>query len=227
MAIQTTIQPFTLWRNLGFAVLCAVFAVWGWYDYEYKIPRLERDSAAYIAAKDTRASLEKAAEAAPLTEAQLKEMDQAKVVLADIKERYGSAVPATPASWDRTLQLVLYVIGCGVLGVPAFLWPVIRTSRNAYRMDDDGTLHTPTGTIRGEDIVDIDMSRWCSQTGDRRSTWTAKAVLKDGRRVLLDDHDHRNMHLIIGAIAHRLYPDQWTREAKRIDADAAKSQPAS
>lgn len=223
MAIQTTIQPFTLWRNLGFAMLCAVFAVWGWYDFEYKIPRLNADSDAYTSAKDTRASLEKAAETAPLTEAQLKEMDLAKAVLADIKERYGSAVPAKPAALDRPLQLVLYVIGCGVLGVPAFLWPVIRTSRNSYRMDDDGTLHTPTGTIRPEEIVDIDMSRWCSTTGDRRSTWTAKAVLRDGRQMLLDDHDHRNMHLIIGAIAHRLHPDQWTCEAKRVEADAPKA----
>jgi hypothetical protein len=221
MAIQTTIQPFTLWRNLGFAALCSVFAVWGWYDYEYKIPRLERDSSAYLAAKDTRASLEKAAEATPLTEAQLKQMDDAKAVLADIKNRYGSAVPAKPASYDRMMQLFLYVIGCGVLGVPGFLWPIIRTSRKAFRLDDDGTLHTPEGAIRKDQIVDIDMSRWCSPTGDRRSTWTAKAVLRDGRRVLLDDHDHRNMHLIIGAIANRLHPDQWTIEAKRVDGGSA------
>lgn len=222
MAIQTTIQPFTLWRNLGFAALCAIFAMWGWYDYEYKIPRLERDSSAYMAAKDTRAALEKAAETAPLNEAQLKQMDEAKAVLADIKERYGSAVPNKPAAYDRPMQLWLYVIGCGVLGVPSFLWPVIRTSRRAYRLDDDGTLHTPDGAIGAAQIVDIDMSRWCSATGDRRSTWTAKAVLQDGRRILLDDHDHRNMHLIIGAIANRLHPDQWTVEAKRIDSNASK-----
>jgi hypothetical protein len=80
------------------------------------------------------------------------------------------------------------------------------------------------------DIVDIDMSRWCSQTGDRRSTWTAKAVLKDGRTILLDDHDHKNMHLIIGSIAHRLHPDMWTLEAKRVGAqpaDDAANTPAS
>lgn len=222
MAIQTSIQPFTLWRNLGFAMLCAVFAVWGWYDYEYKIPRLEKDSAAYIAAKDTRAALEKSAETAPLNAEQLKQMEEAKVVLADIKERYGSGVPSKPAAYDRPMQLWLYVVGCGVLGVPAFLWPVIRTSRRSYRLDDDGTLHTPDERIDVHQIVDIDMSRWCSPSGDRRSTWTAKAVLQDGRKLLLDDHDHKNMHLIIGAIAHRLHPDQWTPEAKRIDPDAPK-----
>ena len=92
MAIQTSIQPFTLWRNLGFAMLCAVFAVWGWYDYEYKIPRLEKDSSAYIAAKDTRAALEKSAEAAPLNAEQLKQMEDAKVVLADVLDVDGRAV---------------------------------------------------------------------------------------------------------------------------------------
>ena len=216
MAIQTTIQPFTLWRNLGFAMLCAVFAVWGWYDYEYKIPRLEKDSSAYIAAKDTRAALEKAAEAAPLNAEQLKQMDEAKAVLADIKDRYGSAVPNKPAAYDRPMQLWLYIVGCGVLGVPMFVWPIVRTRRNPYRLDDDGTLHTPKGVVRPDEVEDIDMSRWCSPTGDRRSTWTAKLLLKDGRKVLLDDHDHRGMHLIIGAYAHRLHPDQWTPEAKRV-----------
>jgi hypothetical protein len=218
MAIQTSIQPFTLWRNLGFAMLCAIFAVWGWYDYEYKIPRLERDSAAYQSAKDSRAALEKAAESAPLNEAQLKQMDEAKAVLADIKDRYGNGVPNKPATYDRPMQLWLYVVGCGLLGVPSFLWPIVRTSRQVFRLDDDGTLHTPDGTIRADQIVDIDMSRWCSPTGDRRSTWTAKAVLQDGRQILLDDHDHRNMHLIIGAIAHRLHPESWTAEAKRVAA---------
>lgn len=223
MAIQTTIQPFTLWRNLGFAALCAIFAVWGWYDYEIKIPRLEQDSAAFLAAKDTRAALEKAAESSPLNEAQLKQMEEAKAVLADIKDRYGSGVPSKPSTYDRPMQLWLYVVGCGVLGVPSFLWPVVRTSRRSFRLDDDGTLHTPDEAIPASQIVDIDMSRWCSPTGDRRSTWTAKVVLQDGRRILLDDHDHRNMHLIIGAIAHRLHPNEWTSEAKRVHAAAEQA----
>jgi len=221
MAIRTSIQPFTLWRNVGFGMLCLVFAVWGWYDYEIKIPRLEVDSANYEKAKDTRASLEKLAEEkGPLSDAQVKDRDAALAVLADIKARYGSAVPAKPAAYDRPMQLWLYVVGCGVLGVPSFLWPVIRTSRRSFRLDDEGTLHTPDGNFPQSEVVDIDMSRWCSPTGDRRSTWTAKVVLKDGRRILLDDHDHKDMHRIIGAIAHRIYPDQWTADAKRIEKPA-------
>ncbi len=216
MAIVTSIQPFTLWRNTGFAALCLIFAIWGWYDYDVKIPRLERDSAAYTEAKDIRSNLEKAAETAELKPEQLQQLDTARKVLDDIKARYGSAVPSKPQAYDRPVQLWLYIVGCGVLGVPMFVWPIVRTRRNPYRLDDDGTLHTPKGVVRPDEVEDIDMSRWCSPTGDRRSTWTAKLLLKDGRKVLLDDHDHRGMHLIIGAYAHRLHPDQWTPEAKRV-----------
>jgi hypothetical protein len=41
-------------------------------------------------------------------------------------------------------------------------------------------------------------------------------VTTDGKRIVLDDHDFKNMHLIIGAIAHRMMPDTWTTEAKRV-----------
>jgi hypothetical protein len=230
MAIVTGIQPFTLWRNVGFAVLCAVFGVWGWYDYAIKIPRLEVDSAIYEKAKDTRSTLEKQAETKPLDDAQIKQMEDAKKDLDGIRARYGSTVPAKPAVYDRPMQLWLYIVGCGVLGVPMFVWPIVRTRMKPYRLEDDGTLRTPSESVSPTDIVDIDMSRWCSQTGDRRSTWTAKAVLKDGRTILLDDHDHKNMHLIIGAIAHRLHPDEWTPDAKRVGAqpsDDAANTPAS
>jgi hypothetical protein len=216
MPIVTSIQPFTLWRNTGFAGLCLVFAIWGWYDYAVKIPRLETDSAAYQAAKDTRSNLEKAAETAELRPEQITQLEEARKVLDDIKDRYGNAVPSKPQAYDRQVQLWLYIVGCGVLGVPMFMWPILKTRSNPYRLEDDGTLHTPKGVIRPDEVADIDMSRWCSPTGDRRSTWTAKLILKDGRKVLLDDHDHRNMDLIIGAYAHRLHPDQWTSNAKRV-----------
>ena len=250
MAIQTSIQPFTLWRNVGFGLLCLVFALWGWYDYEYKIPRLQRDSDAHEVAKDTRTALESPDKDPAKAEARLKELEDSwdglakqypnwkplesaaapgkdrlnalqASVLEYVKKQYGSSVPARPAAYDRPMQLWLYIVGCGVLGVPMFAWPLLRTSMRPYRLDDEGTLHTPDGVFDQNEIVDIDMSRWCSPTGDRRSTWTARAILKSGKTILLDDHDHRNMHRIIGAIAHRLYPEQWTAEARRVEAKPA------
>jgi hypothetical protein len=54
-------------------------------------------------------------------------------------------------------------------------------------------------------------------------------VTSDGKRILLDDHDFKNMHLIIGAIAHRLMPDKWTAHAKNAAEtnDAAESMDSS
>ena len=101
----------------------------------------------------------------------------------------------------------------------------MQIARKQFVLEDDGTLRTPTGTFSAAQIVDIDMSRWCAKEGDRRSTWTAHVVTSDGKRILLDDHDFKNMHLIIGAIAHRLMPDKWTDHAKNAAEtnDAAES----
>jgi hypothetical protein len=225
MAIQTSIQPFTLWRNVGFGVLCLVFALWGWYDYQYKIPRETDDLARYTELGNAIGELEKKGNLTPEETQALAEKTAEKSA---ISKRYGNGTPPAHATYDRAMQLWLYIVGCGVMGVPMFAWPLLRTSMRPYRLDDQGVLHTPDGVYGPDEIEDIDMSRWCSPTGDRRSTWTAKVVLKNGKRILLDDHDHRNMHMIIGAIAHRLHPDQWTAAARRVEAkpDTGASEPA-
>ena len=73
------------------------------------------------------------------------------------------------------------------------------------------------------------------------SEWMAKSIAHvvhaDGTRLMLDDYKHRDTHLIIGAIAARLYPQDWDAEAKQIksgddepenkievDADSAEEQ---
>ena len=47
----------------------------------------------------------------------------------------------------------------------------------------------------------------------------AYVVHTQGTRVKLDDYKHRNLHLIVGGIASRLYPEAWDAEAKQIKAD--------
>jgi len=44
--------------------------------------------------------------------------------------------------------------------------------------------------------------------------------------VKLDDYKHRNLHLIIGGIASRLYPEAWDAEAKQLKADEPESDAA-
>jgi hypothetical protein len=56
-------------------------------------------------------------------------------------------------------------------------------------------------------------------------------VLTDGRKLVLDDYKHRDMHLIVGAIASERHPEKWSPEARDLDrvraeaeaADAAKA----
>ena len=224
MAIRTTIQPFVFWRNAIFAILCVVFGLWGWYDYSIKIPNLEADCVALDTAKEQVKKFETQSATADLNENEKAQWNAAKKVVEEITRRNGGA-PTKPSPYDRTLQMWLYIIGCGVLGTPFFVWPIVQIARKQFVLEDDGTLRTPTGTFSAAQIVDIDMSRWCAKEGDRRSTWTAHVVTSDGKRILLDDHDFKNMHLIIGAIAHRLMPDKWTDHAKNAAEtnDAAES----
>ena len=231
MAIRTTIQPFVLGRNAVFTILCLGFGLWGWYDYSIKIPNLEADCAALDTAKEEIKKFETKDKelSTPLNEKEKDQWNAAKKVVEEITRRNGGA-PTKPSTLDRPMQMWLYIIGCGVLGTPFFVWPILQIVRKQFVLEDDGTLRTPTGTFSTAQILDIDMSRWCAKEGDRRSTWTAHVVTSDGQRIVLDDHDFKNMHLIIGGIAHRMMPDQWTADAKRVgektEAEAAAEQSA-
>jgi len=118
-----------------------------------------------------------------------------------------------PGKYDRITQWAF--ISC-LPCVPYFVWMFLASKRRVYRLDDDGTLHTPQGTWARDDIADIDMGRWMAKS-------IAWVVARDGTRIKLDDYKFRDLHLIIGSIASRLHADDWTGEAKPIGekADAA------
>lgn len=117
-----------------------------------------------------------------------------------------------PGKYDRITQWAFILcLPC----VPYFMWMYFAATRRVYRLDDDGTLHMPEGTWTRDDIADIDMGRWMAKS-------IAWVVNREGVRVQLDDYKFRDLHLIIGSIAARLHPDDWTSEAKPIahEADA-------
>lgn len=97
--------------------------------------------------------------------------------------------------------------------VPWSLWNYFRTKSRVYRLDDDGTLHLPGETWSHEDIADIKMERWMSKS-------IAEVVHSNGKRVALDDYKHKDLYLIVGSIASRLYPEKWTPEAKPVKNNA-------
>ncbi|MDP7008068.1 MAG: hypothetical protein QGI78_00690 [Phycisphaerales bacterium] len=126
---------------------------------------------------------------------------------------YGSVT--APSKYDRPMQW-LFIL-CLPFGFYYF-WAFGKMSARAkmYRLDEQGTLTTPDGTWTADQIVDIDMSKWIAPTGNARATWTAKAKTSDGKSILLDDYIFANTHLIIGTLAHKFYPDEWTPLAKRV-----------
>ncbi len=134
-------------------------------------------------------------------------------VVDDYLNRFGSVV--APSKYDRPIQW-LFIL-CLPFGF-YYLWKYSVMSRRArlYSLDDDGNLATPEGSWASQEIADIDMSRWIAKTGNARTTWTAKVITGDGKNVLLDDYVYQDMHLIIGKIAHRFYPDKWTPLARRV-----------
>jgi hypothetical protein len=112
-----------------------------------------------------------------------------------------------PAAYDVYIKGLVFIpcLPFGFLMLGWLLW----VRRRVYRLDEDGTLHLPRslGSWPADEIADIDMSRWMAKS-------VATVVHTDGRRVKLDDYVHRDVHLIVGAIASGKYPDQWDEQAK-------------
>ena len=224
MAIETTLQARQKWWNILYAVICAVLGAWGAYDYWVTIPRKEAEVAAYEVAATTAEEMEAKARAAtaapggaqPLSVEDVKAYEAAKAVVDKGK-------PVAPAAYDRPVQMWLYIIGCGVMGAPWFLWQWLAAARVRFRMEDDGTLQAGNDRVAPDHIADIDMSKWMSKS-------IATVVTTDGKRIVLDDYKYRGMDKIVGTIATRFYPDDWTpdaRDLKRIReqeaADAASA----
>lgn len=204
MAITTKIQPRQTWRNLGYAGLCLALALWGWYDYSVTIPRREAEVAEWTEADATRSELEALAKTAPLDEAQKARFKTAEATLAKYTEK-----PVPPAAYDRAVQMWLYIVGCGVLGVPPFLYAQWRLSRQRHRLDDDGTLHGPEGSFPSDKVTGIDLSKWMDKG-------LATLEVEGGGRVVLDQWKFQFTEDIVGVYAQRFEPGKWTSDAYPI-----------
>ena len=279
MAIKTKIAGRYAARIIVAAAVCAVFGLWGIYDYTIKIPRrqlltdrlqmLEQCREALVTPQ-LRSGLadesKEALEAVLLQELTLDESSrQERADLAsslefassdEIKQKLGEIVlsrddvrwlmilavieeglksrrdlplqdyppafaayqltstaidvigPVTaPAKYDRIMQWGFIIC---LPFVPYFLWAFVVARRRVYELDDNNTLHMPNDAWKADQIADIDMSRWMAKS-------IAYVVHSNGTRVKLDDYKYQNLHLIIGAVASRLYPGRWDAEANAID----------
>jgi hypothetical protein len=219
MAITTRIAPFYGGQKLLAFVLCAVFGVWGAYDYFVKIPRQEKGFQVYLAVKEQFKQLDDLRAAGKLVDPeQIQQYEQTKTVIEAMAP--GGNEPTPPSKFNRVTQW--FYMAC-LPFAPYFLWLFIKAKRQRYTLDDHGALHftgdpqLQTGVWRQDEMADIDMSRWMAKS-------IAYLVHNDGTRLTLDAYLHKDLHLIIGAIASQFYPDQWDAQAKQIksasDADA-------
>ena len=208
MAITTSMQPRQFWTNSIYAVVCFVFALWGWYDYSVKYPSMQKAFDEHTLLSDERKAIEERKEKeGVLSPDSLARYEEVKARLNEYKE-----APVAPGKYDMAIQLWLYIIGCGVLGTPYFLWNFWSIRRRTYRLEDDGTLVLPEGTCRIEELKGLDMSRWMSKS-------IATITMPDGREVALDDYKYKDMDKIVGVLANHFEPGQWTDEVKPVKTD--------
>jgi hypothetical protein len=144
----------------------------------------------------------------PLTGTQLQAREAAEQGLQAV------ASVSRPAAYDRPMQWMF--IAC-LPFVPYYLWMYFATRARVYRLDEDGTLHLPGAVWKQDEVVDIDMDRWMAKS-------IAHVVHRDGRRMKLDDYKHRNLHLIVGALASRMYPEKWTVDARPVVHQVAEAE---
>jgi hypothetical protein len=243
MAIQTSVKrSFILW-NVLYIVLCGGLGAWGAYDYWVTIPDQERAVVEYEELTTRRGNLEirgvlwtlikKKSDGTitesedetlatmrtefekagvqqpppPLSKAEVAEYEAIKVTL---KDDFENTAPEPPASYDRWVNFWVYFVGTGILGTPWFVWKLLSRRGQAWRLEDDGSFSTPDGVFAAEEIADIDMSIWMKKS-------IANVVIKDRTEpIKLDDYEYADVYRIVGALASRFHPNEWTEEAKPI-----------
>ena len=209
MPVTTTIAKSFVGWMLIFMILCLVFGLWGLYDLTIDIPHRQQQHDRFVEVQQRLAALNeistaREASGQPITDEEFAEYTSLEEEMQQLAP--GGVNPVPPGKFDPLIQWIyILCLPC----VPYFILQLTRTRGKIYRLDDDMTLHHPEGTWKAKDIVDIDMSRWMAKS-------IAWVVHVDGTRVKLDDYLYTNTHLIVGAFAHRKYPEKWDSEAKQI-----------
>lgn len=204
MAIETRIQPRQTIQNVAYGIICLALGLWGWYDYSVKIPNSESAFREYTAASERKAVLEKVTADRPLNDAEKVEYNAVQQTLTKYKEK-----PAEPAAYDRPVQLWLYIVGCGVMGVPYFAFMQWQLSRKRFRLGDDGSFECAEGKFTAAQVTGIDMSRWMAKS-------IATVQVEGGLAIALDDFKYKGVEDIVAHFAARFEPGKWTSDARPI-----------
>ena len=120
-----------------------------------------------------------------------------------------------PGAYDRVMKGLVF-IPCLPVGL-YLLFALYLQSRKTYRLDASGDLHLPGGaTWKSHEIQDIDMNRWMAKS-------VARVKHTSGAEAKLDDYIYQDTHLLVGALAHRFHPQDWTEDARPVKAEQPES----
>lgn len=228
MPITTSVQPKQKWRNIIFAFISLVLGIWGFYDWGIVNPRAQAATTRFDELNAQQIAFEKLRE--EQGELKPEEIAQFESLEREFKAAFPDAKrPTPPASYDNFVDFWMFGISCGVLSTAMFLWFHWKATRKTYQLNDDGSIEFSPSAAAGSapgagttwastDIADIDMSKWMAKS----KAWL---VHQNGTRVLLDDFIHKNIHLIVGAVASRFYPEEWDAEAKIIKPEETEPAP--
>ena len=217
--IKTTMKKSQQIKLIVIGVLCLVSMAYGAWQVWSRIPDRNEQFVAYRNALDSFETLTelRVEQQRDLTPQQAEEYMAAEAILADYKDDK----PQPPSKYDRLINFWVWFIG-GFSGIPFVVWPFVKYRSGGWRLDSEGTLHSPKGeSFTPEEIKDIDMTSWrglINPQANNKSTWQAKLILENDRSLLLDDYLWEGMAGIIAHYAHRFHPAAWDEDGEPIEA---------
>jgi len=217
MPITTSIKKYYARWTMIVIAACLIIGLWGVYDYVVKLPRQQRRFERFVEVQQRMAELqEDRSRGVPPTDDRILEFRGLEEEMAELAP--GGENPVPPSKFDWVFQWACILC---VPFVPYMYWQMQRLKRRQFRLDEDGTLHVPApaASWKADDIAAIDMKKWMSRS-------IAFVFHRDGTRVKLDDYTYQDMHRIVGAIAHRLHPDQWDVDARPVEKEIVEAESA-
>lgn len=224
--IRTSLRKGQKIKLLVMSILCLAAAIYGGWQYWLRLPERTAVFDEYREAVETRTLLYEKAETG---QALTSQENEAFLAADAFVNEHADDKPQRPSKYDRILNLWLWFIG-GLSGIPFLIWPMWKYRNGGWILYDEGTLRTPKGErIPDEKICDIDMSSWrglINPQAGNKSTWQAKLILVENRKVVMDDYLWDGLAEIIIHYAHRFHPDTWTEAGDPIQEGIEKASQA-
>jgi hypothetical protein len=218
--IRTSMRSGQKYKMIVLTLICLISAAYGGWQYWIRLPERETIFTQYTQAVEVHNQLVAKAEkqtavGGTLSPEEVSAYEEAEAVLTT----YADDKPQKPSKYDGLISLVVWFAG-GLSGVPFLIWPLWKHRNGGWVLEDDDTLKSPKGELfQDASIKDIDMSTWrgmINPQASNKTTWQAKLILENQRKVVLDDYPWDGVSRIIAHYAHRFHPDTWDENGNPI-----------